>query len=214
METEQNTPKPNVILLHDLIAPLSASIEELGVVKNRIENTSEQRILKALFLYSYAVFECTLTDVYGVVLKGFPERINLDNLNLKKHRNALFSSSLTTKVIDSIIEDYSRSLSYGGGIKKSLEKLFATLQLDRKNINVPDEIEKFKQYRNSITHNDALSIKADSEFILRYLEILFRVLTKLRDTINERYKDYTTTKLVRDSWNYLFNSPLLLFDNH
>ena len=53
------TKKPNIILLRDIVLPFEQANKELALIKQDIDNSKEQRQIKSLFLYSYAIFEST-----------------------------------------------------------------------------------------------------------------------------------------------------------
>lgn len=50
------TKKPNIILLRDIVLPFEQANKELALIKQDIDNSKEQRQIKSLFLYSYAIF--------------------------------------------------------------------------------------------------------------------------------------------------------------
>ena len=81
------TKKPNIILLRDIVLPFEQANKELALIKQDIDNSKEQRQIKSLFLYSYAIFESTLVQSYANILYAFPERMNADKIDFVKYKN-------------------------------------------------------------------------------------------------------------------------------
>ena len=89
------TKKPNIILLRDIVLPFEQANKELALIKQDIDNSKEQRQIKSLFLYSYAIFESTLVQSYANILYAFPERMNADKIDFVKYKNDIISNSLS-----------------------------------------------------------------------------------------------------------------------
>lgn len=146
------TKKPNIILLRDIVLPFEQANKELALIKQDIDNSKEQRQIKSLFLYSYAIFESTLVQSYANILYAFPERMNADKIDFVKYKNDIISNSLSHTLIEQLSADFSQNLMYGK-ISDGLKKYANTLQipiLDKIHLS---NLEKIKRLRNTIIHN-------------------------------------------------------------
>jgi hypothetical protein len=206
--------KPNIFLRAEIISLLDKSINEFKNIEIDILNIKEQRLLKGLLLYSYSLFESTLLRLYEIFLKGFPEKMTLGDMKLDKYKSQLFSSSLSHTVISSIVDDYAKNLSYGKSVTKSLKGLCKIFNVDFNRISVDTHIEDIKSLRIELAHRNTLNNQIDPLQLISYQKILLTTLGDIKRELDVRYKSFTKTKLIRDTWNYLFNSPLLCFESH
>lgn len=204
--------KPNIILFKDIAYPFEAAKEEISLLKLDIENINEQRQLKAILLYAYAILESTLVQSYARILAAFPDRLNIDTIDFNKYKSVITSSSLSHKLVESLSEDFSKKLTYGK-IKDSINRYCDSLRISIPDITFKD-LEQIKELRNHITHNYTIQAQIDKCSLVRYLEIINEVICNVYQLVTDKYISYTKTKLVKDSWNYLFDSPLLKYDNH
>ncbi|MFT3739584.1 MAG: hypothetical protein QM786_12560 [Breznakibacter sp.] len=206
------TKKPNIILYKDIVFPFEQANKELVLIKQDIDNRNEQRQMKSLFLYSYAVFESTLVQSYAKILYAFPERLNIEVIDFKKYKKDVISNSLSHTLIEQLSNDFSRSLSYGK-IADSLKKYGDVFQISIAKTNL-NSLEKLKELRNTITHNSPIQSVLKKELLVDYVCSIESVLNEINQALKLKYQEYTYTKLIKDSWNYLFNSPLLRFEDH
>lgn len=205
--------KPNIILIKDIVLPFEQANKELELIKQDINNSKEQRQMKSLFLYSYAIFESTLVQSYANILYAFPERMNVDKIDFAKYKGDIISNSLSHTLIEQLSTDFSQNLMYGK-ISDGLKKYANTLQipiLDKAHLS---NLEKIKRLRNTITHNTPIQTILKSESVEDNVCCINSALNEISQTISSKYKEYTATKLIQDTWNYLFNSPLLRFEEH
>ncbi|ROR29203.1 hypothetical protein EDD66_103138 [Mobilisporobacter senegalensis] len=136
-------------------------------------------------------------------------------------------------MIEHVAEKYVINAAY-----KSLDeylKIFCEL-LGVENIDkiTADNLIEKKASRNLLTHNN---MKVNSKYIksagknrrsdkvgtvliinISYLEdtinTIIEVLNKILVNITTKYKAYTRKKLLIDVWNFLFDSPMLKFDDY
>lgn len=196
------TKKPNIILLRDIVLPFEQANKELALIKQDIDNSKEQRQIKSLFLYSYAIFESTLVQSYANILYAFPERMNADKIDFVKYKNDIISNSLSHTLIEQLSADFSQNLMYGK-ISDGLKKYANTLQipiLDKIHLS---NLEKIKRLRNTIIHNTPIQTILKSEFVNDYICCVNSALNEITQNIYSKYQEYTATKLIQDTWNYL-----------
>ncbi len=99
-------------------------------------------------------------------------------------------------------------------VTNSLKGLCTTFKVDFNRIRIDTQIENIKGLRNELAHRDTLNIHIAPSELITYQKILLTTLGDIKRELDVRYKSFTKTKLIRDTWDYLFNSPLLSFDSH
>ena len=164
-------------------------------IQSTLSNMSE-KTLKPSFIYSYAIFESTLTEILRYYLLAFPEK--LDN-NITLEKTELLSTSSTHDIIlssvNKIIRKYSCKtlLEYISFFKHSLS---LELYVDE------NKIKKISQLRNSIIHDDAKSelllLHIDQHIlspyyadVQNYILYFCNLLNDIFYQINNVYKKYT-----------------------
>lgn len=191
-------------------------LKKTDEIQNTLSNMDE-KTLKPSFIYSYSIFESTLTEILRYYLIAFPEK--LDN-NLTIGKDELLSTSSTHDIILSSVNKNIRKyscktlLDYISFFKESLS---IEIYIDE------NKVQKISKLRNSITHDDAnsellflhinqhdlpLSYLDVQNYILYFCELLNDILNQ----INKVYNKYTYEFLLRNVWEYTFSSPLLNFD--
>lgn len=188
---------------------------------NEIQNTllnMDDHTLKPSFMYSYSIFESTLTEILRYYLMAFPEK--LDN-NLTIGKDELLSTSSTHDIILFSVNKHIRKYS----CKTLLEYLSFFKHILSIEFFIDDNmIKKISQIRNSMTHDDANSellcfhinqfdLSLSYSDIKSYISYLCDLLNDMLNQINEVYNKYTYEFLLRSIWKYTFSTPLLNFDD-
>ena len=197
----------------DVSTLISKKTEE---IQNTLSNMDE-KTLKPSFIYSYSIFESTLTEILRYYLIAFPEK--LDN-NLTMEKNELLSTSSTHDIILSSVNKYIR--------KYSCKTLLEYISFFKESLSIEiyvdnNKIKKVSKLRNSITHDDAnsellLSHIYQHDLLLSYFDVqnyilyFYDLLNDILDQINKVYNKYTY-EFLRNVWEYTFSTPLLNFDS-
>lgn len=198
----------------DVITLISNKLDEIQTTLSNMNDAT----IKPSFLYSYSMFESTLTEILRYYLISFPEK--LDN-TLTVGKDELLSSSSTHNIILSSVNKYIRKYS-----SKTLSE-YITFFKDILSIEFcvdEDMIKDISKIRNNITHDDAYSellfLHIDQhDLSISYLDIkdyiiyFCDLLNSIHFQIKDVYSKYTYEFLLRSVWNYTFSSPLLNFDN-
>lgn len=181
-------------------------------------SNAEKQSSKALFVYSYAIFESTITEILRYYLYAFPEKIDKRCFEIEK--DELIATPITYDILQGIVDRYIR--------KYSSESLLKYLNFFERTISVKLEInehniEKISEMRNHIIHDDlkySLLCRHmhSKEVLLNYqdmvdcMSVLLKLLEKISGEIGDVYRDYTKERLVRNLWKYVFFTSLLNFD--
>jgi hypothetical protein len=178
----------------------------------------EERSSKAMFVYSYAVFESTITEILRYYLYAFPKKVDKKYFEIEK--DELLASPITYDILQRIVDRYIR--------KYSSESLLKYLTFFEKTTSIKMdintyEIEKISEMRNHIIHDNvkysllyshikSQKILLNSQDMIDCINVLFNLLEKICNQIARVYQNYTKEKLVRSLWEYVFSTPLLKFD--
>lgn len=191
--------------------------EKRHEIMDMISNIEEQSS-KAMFVYPYAVFESTITEILRYYLYAFPEKVDKRCFEIEK--DELLATPITYDILQRIVDRYIR--------KYSSESLLKYLTFFEKTTSIhlnlnTYEIEKISETRNRIIHDDVkyslLYRHIQSEKVLlnfrdlvECMNVLLNLLEKISNQIVCVYQNYTKEKLVRSLWKYVFSTPLLNFD--
>ena len=223
--------KPELFLIDDLLIPIDNNISELEYLLKNLDANIEGYLQKSIFIYSFSLFESSITDSLKHFLTAFPKKIShfkaksLDNYLLY---NAVFASD----IYDSIIEEYIRAIQYEGfrEIFKEIYKIFELKKEDHFTYHNKDLIER-KERRNIVVHNNSIvdrkyiintnndpsmlgnKLEVDNLYLVKTLKIFLSILKQFRNILQAKYGKYNRIKLIKDVWNYVFDTPLLVYKN-
>ena len=180
---------------------------------------TDEKYIEPIFVYSYSIFESTITEILRYYFNAFPEKID-KNINIGKEE--LLSTSMTHDILLSYVEEYSR--------KYSSKALSEYLHFFEKTLDIKISldlllVDKISNQRNIIMHDsfkrDLLSLYIYNEklpcsnraVLQSYVRFLNELLDIISDKICSKYAAYTKERLVRCVWNSVFSSPILRFDD-
>ena len=201
----------------DVTSLISKRKMEINSYERMIMRTDEKYV-KPIFVYSYSIFESTITEILRYYLNAFPEKINGD-INIEKEQ--LLSTPMTYDILVNYMENYIRKYS-GKSLSDYLAFFEKTLVIE---ISLDSKlVDKISEQRNIIVHDssksDLLSLYTNNlklpcsnrAELHSYIQHLNNILDIIRDKICSKYAKYTKEKLVRFVWKDVFSSPILQFD--
>lgn len=180
---------------------------------------TDEKYIEPIFVYSYSIFESTITEILRYYFNAFPEKID-KNISIGKEE--LLSTSMTHDILLSYVEEYIR--------KYSSKALSEYLHFFEKTLDIKISldlllVDKISNQRNIIMHDsfkrDLLSLYIYNEklpcsnraVLQSYVRFLNELLDIISDKICSKYAAYTKERLVRCVWNSVFSSPILRFDD-
>ncbi|MEE0863458.1 MAG: hypothetical protein U0L79_10805 [Lachnospiraceae bacterium] len=204
-----------IFVCSEVIKVINKSID----VVNKDTNEFDEEFMKAWYMYTYSVFESTLTEILRYYLLAFPEKIE-KNISISKEQllASPLTSDVTLDIIQSFIRGYSSDtlISYISFFMKTL-----AISVDVNN----DKIQQIAMKRNIIVH-DSFSLVINHKYIdmenrmdmkkseleegIKYLNEL---LVEIAKQIHNKYRHYTFEKVCRTIWEETFSTPLLKFDD-
>lgn len=226
----QNT-KPTLLLVEDLIEPIENSIKELELIYKDDQREKPDYILKGTFVYIISLFESSLTECLKRFLLSFPDKINDGKISGKESKY-LLETMFASDVIEFIIDDFLYEHTCEN-VSEIMKKTFNLLDIDSRKIsyNNDDLIEK-KQRRNILVHNDLkvdkkyvrntkcdpqilrTKLYIDENYIIDTITLTKTILEQTKSELTLKYGEYNRKKLLRNVWSYVFNSPLLNYDDY
>ena len=180
---------------------------------------TDEKYIEPIFVYSYSIFESTITEILRYYLNAFPEKIN-KNINIGKEQ--LLSTSMTHDILVSYMEEYIRKYS-SKTLSEYLRFFKETLDIDA-SLDLP-LVDKISKQRNIIVHdnfkrdllslyiNNVKALCSNGAELLSYIRFLNEILDIISAKICSKYAEYTKEKLVRCVWNSVFSTPVLRFDD-
>lgn len=216
-------------MIDDLLKPIVDSIDQIDEIKSDIPSIEKEYQKKAVFVFSYSLFECCLLDLLKVYYHTNPLEIprkRLQEMDMEFVLNTTFSN----EVVGIIAANYIRDLSYENIIQiirhvcSILNVEFESLKFTRKSVN------EIKARRNCLVHsngridreyiksasvdprmlNSKLSI--DSNYLLNALRTFEEILFSFKSGVQKKYSSFTKVDFIKETWEYYFSS--LSFDKY
>lgn len=226
-----NKRKPNILIYEDISEPIKNSIRELKLIGGDVNQIDKDYYLKSLFAYIISLFESSITESLERFLCSCPKEIPDGKLKMDKRQNILIENEFSQSVIEILIDDYLSNETYNK-TENLLSNYSSILSLgDLNKLYTKNLIEK-KERRNILMHNNlkvdnkyirntkcnpdmrGTKLSITKEYLKETIDSFIAILKEMDTQLDEKYSSYTKTKAIRDIWNYLFNSSLLIFEEH
>jgi hypothetical protein len=224
---------PRLLVLKNLLQPSRRAQEALEEIRTKLPSTPSESIeLRGLFVFMIAAVETMFTDTYVYYLHSFPE--SFDFKDTKFSKDDILAANLAIDLIEQQIEKNAISQAYESfpDLLRSFVKTIGITEppLDQ---DLIDRIVEVKETRNLLLHNNlkvnrryvnkaGRLCRADREgnilpltqkYVIEGGECLTRLLNDLEDRISAKYASYTKLAALRRLWAYLFDSPIMEFDD-
>lgn len=223
--------RPEILIYNELIEPIRTSINELNLILLDINHVDKDYILKGLFAYVVSLFESSITECTERFLCSCPQNIPEGKLNLRKQQGILLSNTFSQDVIELLVNDYLSNATYD-----KAENFFTFFC---KTLSIPDITKLYtkslvekKERRNILLHNNLIidskyirNTKCDPElrgtkrtisqnYLGETIDSMKTILNEIELNLQNKYGSYTKHRAIKEIWNYLFNSPLMIFEQH
>jgi hypothetical protein len=224
------------LVIEEIIEPIKNALEEIDIIDSDIDNLSsygKPYLQKGTFTYLVSIFENSIIESLERFLIAKPASIPKDDFKKTYYPDTIFSNILSRDCLEQMISDYTRSITFND-FDKTFKTFCNCLEINGIDYNKKQltEITEIKERRNILVHNN---LKIDRTYISKtkcnpnelgnYLKIdsiylndstvLLRVmLSQIKNLIEEKYCDYTYDNLFKNFWEDLFDSPLMVFEDH
>lgn len=204
--------KPRIFICNKYVEKFDEGITALTSLLSKIKKTIDLSDAYPMYLFSYCKYEGTLYQIFKHTIKAFPERANLNKLDLKSEE--VLNCSCTGTILDLFCSSFSKKFGVGklDQYKKQYEEILKT-KIDI-TASIYKSLEDFKENRNQLAHHGEID---DNKVILKdemcsHIEAAITVLTQYKDKFISTYRNYTEELLIKESCKYLFNMNTVLFD--
>ena len=220
---------PILLSCKKLLQPIEKANIKLAEIEKEIEGKSVSAINRhGLFALSLSVFEIMFADLLKYYLSNFPEKLDK---NAKFQKEELLRYQF--RLIDVNIEKTIISQAYKN-FDEYVKYLLEILAIDTTFSLLPiDNLIEIKETRNLLLHNNLVvnqnylfkagkcvrasrlgeRLKIETTYIQETIKYIHDFNAKLQDAINNKYSKYTRVKAIKNLWNYLFQTPILQFDD-
>ncbi|MBN2180546.1 MAG: hypothetical protein JW715_01435 [Sedimentisphaerales bacterium] len=223
--------KPILLFYENLIEPIQATKAELNLIESEISLLNREFLRKGVFAYIFALFESSLSECLTRYLNELPSKLPMQYITLRKNKDELINRTLTYKIIESCVEEYIMNISYGT-TSSFLLKFCELLSIDDVNIESSKSINEKKERRNLLLHNNLIinnkylentksqaqekgkKLEISKEYLIETINETREIISVIELKLSEKYSKFTKAKVIKDIWNYLFDSPILSFEDY
>ena len=216
--------KPILLTKSELTKPISEAVNRLNSIHSHMTNDQHKIVFEGFFILSIASFETSIVDTLRVLVKHIPSKLPSSTLSLRKE------DILKESALDVAIDSYLLSLSYKNIneiINAALDKLSIAVDITDNELEI---LQEAKARRNLLIHNNlrvnrfyeenAGALKSTEkelmisfEYLSKAIQVSKSILTKFKNSIDEKYKEYTKIKALKTLFDYCFETPVMKFEN-
>jgi hypothetical protein len=221
---------PNLLIVKELTTPIDLSSKRLQEISEQADDSKSELVVQGLFVMAIASLEVMLSDVFLYFLTRFPQQ--LPKTEFKFEKGVFFDNYFTLS--KKAAESYINTLFY-----KSFEDYFKK-GLELFSIDWPDflqtigvQIREIRATRNVLLHNSLVvndqylgsagpkireerkgrTLVVDVPYLRDTVGSLLDFESQLKTRLMNKYIEYTKRNANRRLWNFLFDSPVMLYDD-
>ncbi len=226
-----NKQKPEILIFDNIIEPIKNSIIELHLIAADLNQIEKNFYLKGLFAYVFSLFESSISECTKRYLCSCPNKIPDGKLKLDKKQQILIDNIFSQDVVELLVNDYFSYITYGKA--ENFFTFFSSILSinDIGHLYTKSLIEK-KERRNLLLHNNLVvdnkyirntkcnprmrgkKLPITKEYLKETIDSITEIFKEINIQLEKKYSSYTKNKAIREIWYYLFNSPLMIFEQH
>lgn len=225
------TEKPVLLTIYDLLKPINTTKNKLDEIFEELKRDGLREVtIQGLFILGISSFEIMLSEILTYYLNCLPKKLEFKDIKLSKDELLNENEDLVRVYVEKVII----SLSYKR-FDEFLSYFFDILSINFKSRNENiDKLVEMKETRNLLLHNNLVvnnlylektlhykratnigePIKIDSQYAFESLLLISSLVNEIEKELKDKYSSYTKIRLLRDLWEYLFDSPILKFDDY
>jgi len=223
--------RPEILIYKELIEPIKNSIIELDLILLDFNQIEKDYLLKGLFAYVVSLFESSIIECTERFLCACPQKIPAGKLSLGKQQDILLNNAFSQDIIELLVNEYLSNITYDK--TENFFTFFSTILSidDIGNLYTKVFVEK-KERRNILLHNNLTidnkyirNTKCDpklwgskltisKKYLGESIDSMKMILNKIESSLQIKYGSYTKIKAIKEIWDYLFSSPLMIFEQH
>lgn len=223
--------KPILLFFENLVEPIQSTNAEFELIEKDIDLLNREFLLKGVFAYIFALFESSLSECLKRYLNEIPSKLPMQDITLRKNKEALINGSFTYKLLESWVDEYIMNISYGT-TTSFLVKFCELLSIDNVSSAFSNHLNEKKERRNLLLHNNLIinnkyientkssayqkgsKLEISKEYLFETINEMKKMFSVIELRLSEKYSKFTKLKVIKDIWNYLFSSPILRFEDH
>jgi hypothetical protein len=221
---------PNLLIVTRLVKRIDDSSHDIRKWGEHLHPDMEEVFLHGVFVMSVASMEGMLSDVLKYYLQKFPQKINSD---FKYSKDDFFVNYFN--LLDRTIENHVIQLTYKSFTHYSNKLLeYLAIEWDNFQESIGKYIQEISASRNLLLHNKLIvndlyldragpvklsslkgaKLSIDYEYVVQSLDIIIKFQDGLKQRIARKYKDYTRINAHKRLWEFMFTSPLMIYDEY
>ena len=223
--------KPEILIFDYIIEPIRNSIIELDSIMADFNSIEKEFYLKGLFAYIISLFESSISESTKRYLCSCPRKIPDGKLKLDKKHKILLENTFSHDAIELLVDDYFSDISYGK-TENFLSVFSYILSIDNIGYLYTKSLIEKKERRNILLHNNLVvdskyirntksapelrgkKLSITKEYLKETIDSMKQILNEVDNQLEKKYSTYTKIKAIKEIWNFLFDSPLMIFDQH
>ncbi|HKG08588.1 MAG TPA: hypothetical protein VKB19_19115 [Pedobacter sp.] len=225
--------RPNILIYKKLITPLELALQELAGIDKEFDGSLQRPdfINKGVFAYVIARYEAALADCLKQFLIAFPDRLDKNSFNANKNYPHILGTDLTSEVIELLIQDFIASTTYSK-MDSFIELCCTSMGINNLSNHYKRTLREKKARRNLLMHNNLVidntyiySTSSDPRKIGNPLAITdsylretisdaISSLNAFKENLHDKYHTYNKAKAIKQAWQYLFQQPMMNFDDY
>ena len=202
----------DLLILEEVLKPVETALHVLDGISDELKIKSHSSVVySGLYVLSIGQIEIAVVDTLVYILKRNPWKMNFDKFEFKREK--LLGTELTRELLESRVNKLVHDWNYKGPVVL-MKRFFAMSDLPEKRFESDTAIiKKLREKRNGILH------KGKNEWVSREetckaVDDVLRILNNIYKGLTTRYARFTRIAALRRLWSYLFNSPIMKFDDY
>ena len=221
---------PKLLILERLLEPLRTAADILQRLRDDVATARpSETLLQGALVMAMAAVESALTESLEYYLRNFPQKISsgksLSVDALPSNTAELLAAAAHREVVALGYKSFPDFLKgYAAAVSIELGTL-STENLE--------SVQEVKATRNLVLHNGLRAnaiyleqagparradyvgdkVKVDPAYVMISIETLLSFVTRLEAQVDAKYLKYTKIAAHRELWRYMFDSPLLAYDD-
>jgi hypothetical protein len=221
--------RPILLQKKHLIKPLDQALERIEKIRQRKMNNDDSIILEGLFALGVSSFENSIIDTLRILLTNIPDKLDIKSEPISKEQ------LINGNPLKQAIENKVNSVSY----KNLVDIIGYFTKTTGINEHIVSENElnsllEIKATRNLLIHNNLIEnsfyietagvnrrqpngmdrrLQISQDYLFESLVVMRTVLGKFKTELSAKYTDYTRISAIKKLFTYIFQTPIMVFDD-
>lgn len=211
--------KLDLLILDEALEPTNGALAVLSDIQTEVQMHGGSSVaLGGLLVLAVSQVEIALIDSLRYILRRNPWRMEFSELRVT--RDEALSTELARELLESHAEQLVRDWAYGSK-DHLLQRFISVAELPSSGFSEwASRLCALRNRRNELVHQKPRQrgshgprIWVDVQELGTCLADTKSLLTSVADSLRTRYAGYTRVAALRRLWSYLFDSPIMRFDD-